>query len=171
MNQLYGTTTGWIALAARLASHAHEGQFRRGGAPYLTHPAAVAASLPPELQPIAWLHDACEDSPLTLDELRAVGLPEYVVTAVAAISKAEGEDYEAYLERVLANPHAAAVKCADIAHNLSENPKPASREKYLRALPRLLPVAATVWPEVAQVLHFPPGLLKNRSGVLPDRPS
>lgn len=146
----------WIADAKRLASQAHAGQFRRGGATYFTHPAAVAATVPPFLRPIAWLHDACEDSPLTLDELHAAGLPDYVVAAVGAISKAEGEDYEVYLERVLANPHAAAVKYADIAHNLSESPKPASREKYLRALQRLLPVAATVWPDVAYSIRLPP---------------
>jgi (p)ppGpp synthase/HD superfamily hydrolase len=149
------SVNAWLATARGLATQAHEGQQRRGGTPYLTHPASVAAAVPPFLQPIAWLHDACEDSPLTLEDLRVAGLPDYVVAAVAAISKMDGEDYEAYLARVLANPHAAAVKCADIAHNLSENPKPASREKYLRALPRLLPVAATVWPEVAKVLALP----------------
>lgn len=146
---------GWICTAEALAARAHAGQMRQGGALYLTHPAAVAATVPAFLRPIAWLHDACEDSPLTLDDLRSAGLPDFVVEAVGAISKGESEDYDVYLERVLANPHAAAVKCADIAHNLSENPRPASRDKYLRALPRLLPVAATVWPEVATVLSLP----------------
>ncbi len=144
----------WNATAEGLAVRAHAGQFRRDGAPYLTHPAAVAAAVPPFLAPIAWLHDACEDSSLTLDDLRAAGLPDPLVAAVAAISKAPGEDYDDYLQRVLANPYAAAVKCADIAHNLSGHPKPASQEKYLRALPKLLPVAATVWPEVATALRL-----------------
>ncbi|MCW5558480.1 MAG: GTP pyrophosphokinase [Verrucomicrobiae bacterium] len=148
----------WTATAKDLAALAHAGQFRRGGAPYLTHPATVAAAVPPFLAPIAWLHDACEDSSLTLDDLRAAGLPDDLVGAVAAISKGDGEDYDDYLLRVLANPYAAAVKCADIAHNLSEHPRPASREKYLRALPRLLPVAATVWPEVATALRLPASL-------------
>lgn len=145
---------GWISTAAALAARAHAGQTRRGGTPYLEHPAAVAAQVPPPLQPVAWLHDACEDSDLTPQDLREAGLPEYVVTAVEAISKGPGEAYEVYLERVLANPQAAAVKCADIAHNLSSQPKPESRAKYLRALPRLLPVASLAWPEVRAVLGF-----------------
>jgi hypothetical protein len=145
---------GWISTAEALAARAHAGQTRRGGTPYLEHPAAVAAQVPSALRPIAWLHDACEDSDLTPDDLRAAGLPDYVVAAVEAISKGPGEAYEVYLERVLANPQAAAVKCADIAHNLGSQPKPESRAKYLRALPRLLPVASVAWPEVRTVLSF-----------------
>lgn len=145
---------GWISTAEALAARAHAGQTRRGGTPYLEHPAAVAAQVPPALRPIAWLHDACEDSDLTPDDLRAAGLPDSVVAAVEAISKGPGEAYEVYLERVLANPQAAAVKCADIAHNLGSQPKPESRAKYLRALPRLLPVASVAWPEVRTVLGF-----------------
>ncbi len=144
----------WISTAKDIAARAHAGQTRRDGVPYLTHPAAVAASVPPTLQPIAWLHDVCEDSDVTLDDLRGAGLPESVVEAVGAITKREGEEYEAYLDRVVANPQAAAVKCADIAHNLGSQPKPESRAKYLRALPRLLPVASVVWPEVRTVLSF-----------------
>lgn len=145
----------WIEIAKDIAARAHAGQTRRDGVPYLTHPAAVAASVPTVLQPIAWLHDVCEDSDITLDDLRRAGLPEQVVEAVGAITKREGEDYEAYLDRVVANPQAAAVKCADIAHNLGSQPKPASRAKYLLALPRLLPAAEVVWPEVRAVLNFP----------------
>lgn len=145
---------GWIATAKSLAARAHAGQTRRDGTPYLEHPAAVAAQVPPALQPIAWLHDVCEDSDLTPKDLRAAGLPEYVVLAVEAVTKQPGEGYEVYLERVLANPQAAAVKCADIAHNLGSQPKPESRAKYLRALPRLLPVASEAWPEVRTVPFF-----------------
>ena len=144
----------WIEISRDIAARAHAGQTRRDGVPYLTHPAAVAASVPPILRPIAWLHDVCEDSDLTLDDLRSAGLPEDVVAAVGAITKREGEAYEVYLDRVVANPQAAAVKCADIAHNLGSQPKPASRAKYLRALPRLLPAAEIVWPEVRASLNF-----------------
>ena len=144
-----------IKIAERLSAGAHEGQFRRGGAPYLTHPAAVAESVPERLRPIAWLHDACEDSHLTPDDLREAGLPEYVVAAVSALSKGPGEDYDTYMGRVLMNPDASAVKCADIAHNLTEDPRPTSRAKYLRAIPSLLAVAESVWPEVAGSLRLP----------------
>ncbi len=144
----------WIETARDIASRAHAGQTRRDGLPYLTHPAAVASSVPPILQPIAWLHDVCEDSDVTPEDLRHDGLPEYVVVAVEAVTKREGEEYEVYLDRVVANPQAAAVKCADIAHNLGSQPKPSSRAKYLLALPRLLPAAEVVWPDVRLVLGF-----------------
>lgn len=146
---------GWIQISRDIAARAHAGQTRRDGVPYLTHPAAVAASVPPVLQPVAWLHDVCEDSDVTLDDLRRAGLPEPVVEAVGAITKREGEEYETYLDRVVANPQAAAVKCADIAHNLGSQPKPASRAKYLLALPRLLPAAELAWPEVRASLTLP----------------
>ena len=145
----------WIEISREIAARAHAGQTRRDGVPYLTHPAAVAASVPAALQPIAWLHDVCEDSDITLDDLRRAGLPERVVESVGAITKRDGEEYEAYLDRVVANPPAAAVKCADIAHNLGSQPKPTSRAKYLLALPRLLPAAEFVWSEVRAVLNFP----------------
>lgn len=145
----------WIDIGRHLAERAHEGQTRRGGAPYLTHPAAVAASVPSFLKPIAWLHDACEDSPLTATNLTEAGLPKYVVDAVVALSRLPGEGYNMYLARVLRNPLASAVKCADIAHNLSENPNPTTRDQYLSALPKLVTVATSAWPEIASTLTIP----------------
>ena len=87
-----------------------------------------------ELKPIAWLHDVVEDTGVTLDELRAAGLPANVVDAVALLTKIEGEDYDRYLERVRANDDARRVKLADIEHNLAGMPSDKNRAKYLRAL-------------------------------------
>ena len=66
---------------------------------------------------VAVLHDAVEDSELTLEQLRSEGFPEVLVSAIAAITKIEGEAYTAYLERVIANPIALRVKIADVTHN------------------------------------------------------
>src|SRR3984957_2918759 len=52
--------TSIIVAAGRTAAGAHEGQFRRSGEPYITHPVAVATIA------AALLHDAVEDTGLTL---------------------------------------------------------------------------------------------------------
>ena len=105
--------------AIAIAAKAHEGQVDKAGNPYLAHPLFVmknVASL--ELKIVAVLHDAVEDSELTLEQLRSEGFPEVLVSAIAAITKIEGEAYAAYLERVIANPIALRVKIADVTHNL-----------------------------------------------------
>jgi (p)ppGpp synthase/HD superfamily hydrolase len=128
---------GWTALAQWIATRAHHGQQRKDGAPYIIHPAAVAAAVPDELKPIAWLHDVVEDSAITLDDLSAAGLPDYVVAAVGALTKQDQEDYGRYLERVCANEHARVVKIADVTHNLATTPSGKNRVKYTHALEKL----------------------------------
>ncbi len=64
--------TAVIVEAGRMAQRAHEGQFRRSGEPYITHPVAVAtivAELGLDAQTIAaaLLHDAVEDTGVTLE--------------------------------------------------------------------------------------------------------
>jgi GTP pyrophosphokinase len=66
--------TSMIIEAGRTALTAHEGQFRRSGEPYITHPVAVAtivAELGLDAQTVAaaLLHDAVEDTGLTLEAI------------------------------------------------------------------------------------------------------
>src|SRR5579863_5908609 len=61
--------------AAKTALRAHEGQFRRSGEPYITHPVAVATivaelGLDEQTVAAALLHDAVEDTGLTLADIR-----------------------------------------------------------------------------------------------------
>jgi GTP pyrophosphokinase len=63
-----------IVEAARMALRAHEGQFRRSGEPYITHPVAVATivaelGLDEQTVAAALLHDAVEDTGLTLEAI------------------------------------------------------------------------------------------------------
>ena len=63
-----------IARAYDVAERAHEGQLRKSGEPYITHPLAVAAilaglSLDDVTIAAALLHDAVEDTGVTLDDL------------------------------------------------------------------------------------------------------
>ncbi len=135
----------WISLAEQIAREAHQGQFRKDGiTPYITHPAQIAASVPDDLKPIAWLHDVIEDTNLALAHLEAAGLPPYVLVAVHALTKVDGEDYDKYLQRVRSNDHARLVKIADIENNLKGQPSEKARAKYLLALPVLRGVSDTL---------------------------
>jgi guanosine-3',5'-bis(diphosphate) 3'-pyrophosphohydrolase len=67
---------GLLIRAYTAAARAHQGQLRRTGDPYITHPLAVARilagyGLDAESIAAALLHDALEDTDLTLDEVRA----------------------------------------------------------------------------------------------------
>src|ERR1700761_2889665 len=66
--------TAMIVEAGRTAARAHEGQFRRSGEPYITHPVAVATivaelGLDGQTVAAALLHDAVEDTGLTLESI------------------------------------------------------------------------------------------------------
>jgi GTP diphosphokinase / guanosine-3',5'-bis(diphosphate) 3'-diphosphatase len=139
-------TEAHVRRAREIASAAHEGQVDKAGAPYFAHPARVAASLEdPAARCAAYLHDVVEDCPgWTLARLGAEGMPADVIAAVDALTKRAGEDNEAYLARVLANPLAVCVKIADLRDNmdLSRIAAPTAKdharlEKYKRMLPRL----------------------------------
>jgi (p)ppGpp synthase/HD superfamily hydrolase len=67
-----------ISAALRFAAEAHDGQFRKGTRiPYLIHPLRVAKILldygcSDQLAIAGLLHDTVEDTPVTLDEIRAI---------------------------------------------------------------------------------------------------
>jgi guanosine-3',5'-bis(diphosphate) 3'-pyrophosphohydrolase len=66
--------TSMIVAAGQTAALAHEGQFRRSGEPYITHPVAVATivaelGLDEQTVAAALLHDAVEDTGLTLESI------------------------------------------------------------------------------------------------------
>jgi (p)ppGpp synthase/HD superfamily hydrolase len=131
--------------AIAIALKAHEGQVDKAGNSYIDHPLFVMKNVNSvEEKIVAVLHDAVEDSELTLDRLRSEGFPEFIVNAIGAITKIEGEPYAAYLERVMANPIALRVKIADVTHNLDirriSNPTEADFQriaKYKKVLSQL----------------------------------
>ena len=64
-----------VQRAYRIAEEAHRGQKRHSGEPYINHCVAVAGILadlrvPPEVVAAGLLHDAVEDTPLTLEDIR-----------------------------------------------------------------------------------------------------
>ena len=108
------------AIALAVANHA--GQTDKRGKPYILHPLAVMIAFAeddPLLQMIAVLHDAVEDSDLTLDDLREAGYPEEVISGIDAVTRRPGEAYGAFLDRAAADPRGWKVKVRDADHNLT----------------------------------------------------
>src|SRR6516164_4340276 len=87
------------------AIDAHRGQVDKNGQPYILHPLRVMLRLESERERIVGvLHDVVEDTPTTLDDLRARGYLEDVVTAIEHITRREDETYEQFTERAASNP-------------------------------------------------------------------
>jgi (p)ppGpp synthase/HD superfamily hydrolase len=133
-----------ITLAAIISAQAHSGQFRKDGTtPYIEHIMAVVIRLTDEgaddnTLAVALLHDTLEDAPsFTAGRLRELGIPDNIIEAVEAITKRDGEDYDAYLERVKANPIASKVKIADMLSNLADTPSEKQKAKYAKGLKAL----------------------------------
>jgi GTP diphosphokinase / guanosine-3',5'-bis(diphosphate) 3'-diphosphatase len=117
--------------AIEIAARAHAGQVDKGGHPYILHPLRLMFTLSdPQQRIAAVLHDVVEDTPVTLDELRAEGFAEEIVRAIGALTKRKGESRLEAAKRAAADPIARAVKLADVADNmdLSRLPSPTAKD-------------------------------------------
>ena len=109
--------------AFAFATQKHDGQTRRGGLAYITHPIAVAEILESrgfdERYILAGLfHDLLEDTDAREDEILTLSSEE-VLAAVKLLTKTEGYVMSEYMAGIAANPIAREVKAADRLHNLS----------------------------------------------------
>lgn len=112
-----------LAEAISLAAKAHCGQSRRDETPYIYHPLMVAelvkrngASI--DCQITAVLHDTLEDTSVTEEDVAKFG--ENVVRAVKLLTRRRDMDETDYVDDILQDPIAKAVKEADKIHNLRE---------------------------------------------------
>lgn len=105
--------------AIEIAARAHAGQVDKAGQPYILHPLRVMLRMSCEHERMAAvLHDVVEDTPVTLDELRAAGFPAQVLAAIDALTKRPGESRLDAARRAAADPVALEVKLADNAENM-----------------------------------------------------
>lgn len=129
-----------LQLAEKIATQAHQGQFRRGGiVPYIDHPRAVVGRVGNQADAIvvAWLHDVIEDTGYDSESLQDAGIPKHLVGEVLLLTKTREVSYDDYLERVAASPIATRVKIADMLSNLADNPTKKQIRKYAKGLLRL----------------------------------
>jgi guanosine-3',5'-bis(diphosphate) 3'-pyrophosphohydrolase len=109
-----------LSAAILLATAKHDGQFDRGGSPYILHTLTVMQYLDTddeELQCIAILHDIIEDCSVTPQMLRDKGFTERIIIGVIAMTKIDGETSDEYLARLLLCIDACKVKRCDLRHN------------------------------------------------------
>ena len=108
--------------ALRFAREKHKGQFRIGGAEYITHAMAVAEIVKRQgygidVQITALFHDLLEDTDATESEILKFGNEE-ILKAVKLLTKQKGYDMAEYVAGIRQNEMAFAVKAADRLHNL-----------------------------------------------------
>ncbi|HEY7484365.1 MAG TPA: HD domain-containing protein [Streptosporangiaceae bacterium] len=142
-----------IRRAYAVAERQHRGAMRKSGAPYITHPLAVAmilAALGMDTTTLvaALLHDTVEDTPYTLGEVRA-DFGEDVAVLVDGVTKLDGERWgdraeaETFRKMVLAaaaDLRVLVIKLADRLHNLRTLgfQPPHKRERIAKASLELL---------------------------------
>lgn len=128
------TTDYWTGRAKEIATFAHEGQKRTDGSPYINHPSRIADAVEARLKPIAWLHDVVEDTQVSLEDLKRVGFPLYIIEAVDLLTHRKHDPNLVYWGKIKGNPDALAVKLADINDNVNDTPSEYAKQKYGRAL-------------------------------------
>ena len=112
------------------AEEAHEGQLRKSGAPYITHPVAVAEiladlGLDPNTIAAALLHDTVEDTPYSVELLRKE-FGEEIANLVDGVTKldrltygptAEAETVRKMVVAMAKDIRVLVIKLADRLHN------------------------------------------------------
>ena len=106
--------------AIEIAAGAHAGQQNKDGDPYILHPIRIMMRLDGLNAKMAGvLHDVVEDTPWTIEQLRAEGFSEEVLAAVDCLTHRDGEEYFDYVARAGSNPLARKVKLADLEDNMN----------------------------------------------------
>ena len=149
-----GADAGLLRHAYAVADHWHSGQVRKSGAPYITHPLAVAillADIGMDTTTLvaALLHDTVEDTGLTIGQVKAEFGPE-VAVLVDGVTKldgskwgdhAEGETFRKMILAASIDLRVLVIKLADRVHNLrtlGHHAKREKRERIARASMELL---------------------------------
>jgi GTP pyrophosphokinase len=149
-----GADAALLLRAYTVAAHWHEGQVRKSGAPYITHPLAVAillADIGMDTTTLvaALLHDTVEDTGLTIGQVKAEFGAE-VAVLVDGVTKLDGSKWgdhaeaETFRKMILAasiDLRVLVIKLADRVHNLrtlGHHAKREKRERIARASMELL---------------------------------
>ena len=106
--------------AIKLAQKYHEGQFDKGGHPYIEHPLRVMNGVESiDEKIIAVLHDVLEDCDVSREQLIDECIPEYLVVKLEILCKGKNEKYFDYIDRVKVDPVTINVKLSDLKDNMN----------------------------------------------------
>jgi (p)ppGpp synthase/HD superfamily hydrolase len=109
-----------LTTALNIAIKAHEGQFDKGGVPYILHPIRIMLGMNTlEEKVVALLHDVVEDSPITHEELAGYGFSEDILDAVRRLTHLPDVSYDDYVTKILESPVARTVKLGDLRDNMN----------------------------------------------------
>jgi GTP diphosphokinase / guanosine-3',5'-bis(diphosphate) 3'-diphosphatase len=129
--------------AVEIAARAHAGQVDKANAPYLLHPLRLMLRVEtPEQRIAAVLHDVVEDTPVSLDDLRAEGFAAAIIAAIDALTKRPGEQRLEAAARAAADPIARVVKLADVTDNMDLSRITQPTEKDLQRIEKYKEVHA-----------------------------
>ncbi|MDD6203717.1 MAG: HD domain-containing protein [Firmicutes bacterium] len=108
--------------ALKYARLKHEGQFRIGGLPYITHPVAVAQIVrskggDTDAQITALFHDLLEDTDASEEDILRLG-NRHILSCVKLLTKTKGYVMADYVADIKSDKTARLVKGADRLHNL-----------------------------------------------------
>ncbi len=116
--------------ALAIAREVHKGQVDKAGAEYIGHLTRVAARCATDDErTVALLHDTVEDTWITPEYLLDQGFPQYIVEAVLAVTRREGESYPGFVARAALNPIGRQVKMHDLEDNMDLSRLPSPTEK------------------------------------------
>jgi GTP pyrophosphokinase len=136
-----------VARAYEYGASAHDGQTRKTGEPYITHPVAVAQELgrmhlDVEAIVAALLHDVVEDTDVSLDDLKE-NFGEQVAALVDGVSKldqiqfrsraeAQAESFRKMMLAMIEDIRVILVKLADRLHNMQTmSAMPADKQRRI----------------------------------------
>ncbi len=101
------------------ATAAHLGQKDKGGESYILHPIRMMLrARTHDERVVSLLHDVIEDTAATTLDARRLGCTETQVVALMMLTKNRGQTPAQYLNSVLLNPLARAVKILDLEDNM-----------------------------------------------------
>lgn len=144
-----------VQMAKDIATHAHKGQMDKLGEDYINHPLRVHRNLTTnpkfknldaltreDCEVAALLHDVIEDTPITAEDLLALGFSARSVRLVELLTKDKSKPKEHYFDALREEPLARMIKLADISDNrnkqrvarLDSVTAEALERKYLHAM-------------------------------------
>lgn len=120
--KIYDGYRDMLSKAKKIAIKAHEGQFDKGGNPYICHVISVSSKCKTEEGKIVGLlHDVIEKTNMTYKDLEDAGFNSTILEALRCVTKESGYDTEEYMTRIKNNPIAKEVKSQELLDNLDIN--------------------------------------------------
>lgn len=107
-----------VRISEEICKYVHAGQLDKANKPYYLHPRNVALKCSsPITKSVAWLHDVLEDTSITSNILRELGIPNQIINSVELLTKEKGTPYMEYINFISLDPIASEVKFYDLKHN------------------------------------------------------